>query len=43
MQMNSFVDTMNNSVLETDLAQVRRNAETTLRALPEGTRLLPVL
>lgn len=43
MQMNNFVDTMNNSVLETDLAQVRRNAETTLRALPGGTRLLPVL
>lgn len=43
MQMNISMNMMNNSVLETDLAQVRRNAEAIVRTIPAGTRLLPVL
>ena len=43
MQMNISMNMMNNSVLETDLAQVRRNAEAIVRMIPAGTRLLPVL
>ena len=43
MQMNKNVNIMNNSVLETDLRLVRRNAGTIVRDLPTGARLLPVL
>ena len=34
---------MNNSVLETDIGQILRNAETVARTLPAETRLIPVL
>ena len=43
MQMNNSMNMMNNSVLETDLALLRRNAESIMRAIPAGTKLLPVL
>lgn len=43
MQMNNLMNMMNNSVLETDLALLRRNAESIVRAIPAGTKLLPVL
>lgn len=43
MQMNNSMNMMNNSVLETDLALLRRNAESIVRAIPAGTKLLPVL
>lgn len=43
MQMNNLMNMMNNSVLETDLALLRRNAESIMRAIPAGTKLLPVL
>ena len=43
MQMNKQMNIMNNSVLETDLARLRRNAAAIVRALPAGTKLLPVL
>ena len=43
MQMNSLMNMMNNSVLETGLALLRRNAESIVRAIPAGTKLLPVL
>ena len=43
MQMNNSMNMMNNSVLETGLALLRRNAESIVRAIPAGTKLLPVL
>ena len=43
MQMNNSMNMVNNSVLETDLALLRRNAESIVRAIPAGTKLLPVL
>ena len=43
MQMNNSMNMMNNSVLETDLALLRRNAESIVRAIPAGTKLLAVL
>lgn len=43
MQMNNSMNMMNNSVLETNLTQVRRNAEAIVRAIPAKTKLLPVL
>ena len=43
MQMNNSMNMMNNSVLETDLVLLRRNAESIVRAIPAGTKLLPVL
>lgn len=36
MQMNNLMNMMNNSVLETDLALLRRNAESIVRAIPQG-------
>lgn len=43
MQMNISMNGMNNSVLETDLRLVRRNAETIVQTLPAGAALVPVL
>ncbi len=43
MQMNISMNGMNNSVLETDLRLVCRNAETIVQTLPAGTALFPVL
>ena len=43
MQNELRMNIMNNSVLETDIGQILRNAETVARTLPAETRLIPVL